>query len=90
MREVYLKIYGIVQGVNFRYHALKQAQALGLAGWVRNLPDSTVEAVAQGEKESLLKFINWCREGPDSAQVEKVEEHWREPQQTFTGFEVRY
>lgn len=90
MLEVYLKIYGVVQGVNFRSDAQKQARSLGLSGWVRNLPDGTVEVVAQGKKDDLEKLVAWAQTGPDSAEVKKVDVSFREPSGQYSGFEVRY
>jgi acylphosphatase len=71
--RVRLRIQGYVQGVSFRYYARQRASALGLSGWVRNRPDGTVEAEAQGPEEMVDRFIGWVREGPSLAQVERVE-----------------
>jgi acylphosphatase len=90
MRELHLTIHGVVQGVSFRYYTQKQAQSLGLSGYVRNLPDGRVEVVAQGDEQSLEKLLEWCTNGPDHARVEKVESKWRKPETEFAGFEIKY
>lgn len=71
--RVHLKIYGRVQGVSFRYYARRQAASLGLVGWVRNCPDGSVEAVAEGEESSVQDFVSWARSGPSGAHVERLE-----------------
>lgn len=67
-----IKIYGQVQGVDFRYSTKRKAEELGLKGFVRNEPDGSVFVEIEGEKESLDKFVEWCKQGPDFAKVEKV------------------
>ena len=61
---VHIVVHGSVQGVFFRASTQSQASEHSLTGWVRNLPDGTVEIHAEGEKESLDRFIEWCRQGP--------------------------
>jgi acylphosphatase len=73
MKAVHLKIYGVVQGVFFRQHTLEKAKEHGINGWVRNCTDGTVEAEAEGEEDALLQFIEWCHEGPQRAEVDKVD-----------------
>ncbi|GMU61846.1 MAG: hypothetical protein AMXMBFR34_36090 [Myxococcaceae bacterium] len=65
-------VKGLVQGVCYRATAQDEARALGLAGWVRNLPNGDVEARAQGDGPKVDAFITWCRRGPDEARVEAV------------------
>jgi len=82
------RVSGRVQGVFFRASAREQARALGLSGWVRNLADGSVEAVASGTPEALAAFANWLAEGPPRARVSAVSsEVCSEP--TGAGFEVR-
>jgi acylphosphatase len=64
---------GLVQGVGFRWYAARRASELGLKGWVRNLPDGRVEAVASGDPASLARFEELLRIGPRSARVTGVE-----------------
>ncbi len=71
---------GAVQGVFFRADARDRARSLGLAGWVRNRPDGSVEAVFEGDAERVESMVEWCRRGPRGAQVEDVEVEWSDPQ----------
>ncbi|MBJ6759228.1 acylphosphatase [Myxococcaceae bacterium JPH2] len=71
-RRATLRIRGKVQGVSFRESARAEAQRLGLTGWVRNLSDGSVEAVAEGEPAALELFIQWSHRGPRSAHVTEV------------------
>lgn len=72
MKRVHVIITGRVQGVFFRAHTRDCAVRLGLTGWVKNMPDGGVEAVAEGEEAELEKFAAWCRKGPPSAHVAEV------------------
>lgn len=81
-------IAGRVQGVFFRDSTEKRAQSEGLAGWVRNRDDDTVEAVFEGEAHAVERMVGFCREGPDLAQVRDVEVTEEEPE-GLGGFEVR-
>ncbi|MGD9764296.1 MAG: acylphosphatase [Candidatus Binatia bacterium] len=71
---VRLIIRGVVQGVGFRYAAVAEARRLGLAGWVRNQPDGSVEVVAAGTAEMVRSLVQWCHRGPPSARVQSVDE----------------
>lgn len=68
-------VRGRVQGVGFRWFVEREAHILGLAGWVRNNPDSSVEVLAMGTKEQLAGLRSRLREGPRAARVDGVEEH---------------
>ena len=68
-----LVVSGRVQGVGFRHATLEAARALGVAGWVRNLPDGAVEAFAQGASAEVERFVAWCRRGPSLARVDGME-----------------
>ena len=75
--RVHLVISGLVQGVGFRLATQREARRLGLAGWVRNLPDGRVEAVAEGSDESIGRLVDWCHRGPAGAMVRDVAvERW--------------
>ncbi len=94
MVRVHLFISGLVQGVGYRAAAMQTARRLGLSGWVRNLPDGRVEAVAEGEREAVDAFVAWCRHGPPAARVEAVEtaetvETAGAPAPRETGFTIR-
>ena len=75
-RRVHLWVRGYVQGVGYRSNVRQQATLLGLAGWVRNLPDGQVEIVAEGDEATLQRLIVWCQRGPEWAEVESVEVRW--------------
>jgi acylphosphatase len=66
-------VHGRVQGVGFRVSAASRAHARGVAGWVRNLADGTVEAVFEGEPEAVDALVRWCSDGPRGATVTRVE-----------------
>lgn len=88
--RLHARVYGLVQGVNFRYYTTQKARALGLTGFVRNRWDRTVEVVAEGEREAAEKLLSWLHIGPPSAEVERVKFEWKEPLGEFRQFEVRF
>ncbi len=83
-------IHGLVQGVYFRASTREEAVRVGVAGWVRNLPDGTVEAVFEGEKKKVEEIVAWCYRGPAGATVVKVDLTWEAYRGEFTHFDVRY
>lgn len=83
-----LRIDGRVQGVFFRQSAREEALRLGVTGWVRNLPDGSVEAVAEGPADAVGAFVGWCRRGPPAAKVVKVEVRESPATGEFAGFQV--
>ena len=89
MKRAHVKIYGRVQGVWFRASTKEMADKLGIKGWVRNMPDGTVEAVFEGDDKSVEKMIEWCHRGPPLARVDRVEVEYEEPQGE-TSFRIRY
>ena len=81
-----LAIHGRVQGVLFRDSMRREAQRLGVSGWVRNRSDGSVEAAVHGESADVDAIVRWARRGPERAQVERVE---IEPDNgSYTNFEV--
>jgi acylphosphatase len=72
-------VHGRVQGVFFRVETRDRARSLGLAGWVRNAPDGSVEAVFEGDRERIESMLTWCRRGPSLARVDEVEAEWEDP-----------
>jgi acylphosphatase len=80
-------ISGQVQGVWFRQTCAELARQLGLAGWVRNLPDGRVEAVFEGDPPTVATMVAWCNHGPGRARVTEVVEK-EEPPEALTGFRV--
>ncbi len=81
-------VSGRVQGVFFRDSARERATAHGVAGWVRNRSDGTVEAVLEGEPDAVERVVRFFRTGPPRAHVEDVEIHDETPE-GLTGFHVR-
>lgn len=71
-RRARLRIQGRVQGVFFRESTRREAERLGVQGWVRNLDDGSVEALVDGEAERVQQLIDWCHRGPPSARVDQV------------------
>jgi acylphosphatase len=69
----HIAVRGRVQGVFFRDWAIRTAREGGIAGWVRNRPDGSVEIVAEGEAAALEQFVKACRRGPPAARVETIE-----------------
>ena len=86
--RVHLIIEGRVQGVWFRESTRKEAVSLGVFGWVRNLPDGTVEVMAEGPKEAVKGLVSWCRHGPPVASVDHVHEKYQEWKGEFQSFEI--
>jgi len=72
-KHINILISGAVQGVFFRAHARKKSDELGVAGFVMNQLDGKVYIEAEGKAEALDQLIDWCKEGPDSAEVSSVE-----------------
>ena len=89
MERARVRISGRVQGVFFRDSARKEAEGLGLTGWVKNLPDGRVEALFEGPSRGVRQMIEWCKEGPPQASVEGVETDFEAPGGDLEGFEVR-
>jgi acylphosphatase len=87
--RVYVCISGRVQGVGFRYATREEALSLGLAGWVRNLPDGRVEAEFEGPKEVLEQMVAWCHSGPRLARVTHVETEWDTGDPKYQAFHYR-
>lgn len=84
-------VRGRVQGVSFRAFVQDQALALGISGWVRNLPDHrAVEVHAEGERKQLEELLQRLRRGPPAARVENIEVEWGAPSAGLSRFEVRH
>ena len=81
-------IHGSVQGVGFRFSAVRAAQLRGVAGWIHNHGDGTVEAVLEGEPDAVDAMVRWCEEGPRGANVERVE-IFEETPEGLQGFGAR-
>lgn len=81
---------GRVQGVFFRANAESRARELGLVGWVKNLPDGTVESVFEGPREAIEEAIEWCKTSQPHARVTDADIDWEDCKGEFSSFEVRY
>lgn len=79
MTARHLILHGRVQGVFYREWTVRTARELGLAGWVRNLPDGTVEALLEGDPQAVREMIAAMHDGPPRARVERIEQTGREP-----------
>lgn len=91
MKRVEAKVYGLVQGVNFRYYAQQTVGRLPqVTGWVGNEPDRTVKVVAEGPETSLQQLVEWLHIGSPHGRVDKVEVIWAEATGEFSGFMVRW
>jgi acylphosphatase len=84
----HIVVHGRVQGVFFRDSTRRRAAELGVAGWVSNRHDGTVEAVFEGSADAVASMVDWSQRGPRSADVERVDERSESPE-GLTGFEVR-
>ena len=82
-------VHGRVQGVGFRYSLRQRAASVGVAGWVSNRPDGSVEAVFEGDDEAVERVVEWMREGPRGAAVESAEVSEEDASEGLSGFEVR-
>jgi len=81
-------VYGRVQGVGFRYFVQRAANNLGLTGGVRNLPDSTVEIVVEGEEALINQLLEEVRNGPPMARVDRLEIKDVPPGGTYKSFHI--
>lgn len=86
--RIHISVSGNVQGVFFRAGAKAKADRLGVLGMARNLPDGTVEVVAEGERPKLEEMLDWCFHGPAEAKVTDIEFGWEEPKREFSGFTI--
>jgi acylphosphatase len=83
-------IHGWVQGVYFRAFTRDKAQSLGLAGWVRNRPDGTVEAYFEGDKEEVEEMVAWCYRGSPPSRVDEVETTYGSFKGELESFKILY
>ena len=79
MKAKQVVIQGRVQGVGYRDWMVAQARSLGVAGWVRNRADGSVEALVYGDIDAVEELLRACRRGPRLASVSRIEEDWAEP-----------
>ena len=90
MQRWTLIITGRVQGVFFRDSTAEAAKRLDVSGYVRNRPDSSVEVVAEGDRDQLTQLRGWCWQGPPKARVDDIETLTSDATGEFDGFDVRH
>ncbi|NJL86144.1 MAG: acylphosphatase [Leptolyngbyaceae cyanobacterium SM1_1_3] len=90
MERIQLIVHGVVQAVGFRYHTCQEALQLGVTGYVKNLPDGTVEIVAEGSPDALRALSGWAKQGPPAAQVRHIEIAKAEATGEFNSFAIAY
>jgi len=83
-------VHGRVQGVGFRWSAVREARSLGLSGMVANRPDGTVEVIAEGDAARLARLITWLEKGPPGARVSSVDVEWMPWSGAYNGFGVDF
>jgi acylphosphatase len=83
-------IEGEVQGVGYRFFVHRHAKRLAVKGFVRNLPDGTVEVLAEGEREALNELLELLKEGPPAAFVRDVKVEWLPPKNEFRDFIISF
>ena len=89
-KSMHVFISGRVQGVFFRAETQRAAKGFNLTGWVRNISDGRVEAVFEGEDESVEKMLEWCHIGPPAARVEEVSIKEEPYIGEFQDFSIKY
>lgn len=90
-KALHVWVEGRVQGVFFRDSTQRKATALGLTGWVKNLPDGRVEALFVGSEDACRQALAFVRVGPAGARVSGVDHRWEDhPATDPSGFEIRY
>ena len=90
MIRVKVRVYGRVQGVGYRYFTRRHAKALGLKGYVRNMPDGSVEVVAEGPRDKVEMLIEHLKEGPWLAEVRDVKVEYEEPKGDYDDFYIKW
>jgi acylphosphatase len=88
-QQLHAVVHGRVQGVSFRYNTVLRANALGCTGWVRNLPDRTVEVTAEAPREQLDILVDYLKVGPTGARVTHVDIEWLNASGQYSEFSVR-
>jgi acylphosphatase len=87
--RAHIFIRGRVQGVFFRSETKVNADRHGVRGWVRNLPDGSLEAVFEGEEEAVKALVEFCKRGPQGAKVLDLDVTWGEYAGKFEDFEIK-
>ncbi len=89
MQAAHILITGFVQGVGFRQSVKRKARSLQINGWVRNLPDGSVEAIAFGDKDKVHQLIEFCKQGPFLSEVHNVAVSWDDTGEEFVDFVIK-
>ncbi|NOX38330.1 MAG: acylphosphatase [Calditrichaeota bacterium] len=87
---VYVRVFGMVQGVGYRFFTQRKAREYGLVGYVRNMPDGSVEVYAEGDREVLENFLLDLRRGPVMARVDDMRVEWREASGRYRDFSITF
>ncbi len=88
--RAHVLVSGRVQGVFFRAATKREADSLGVKGWVRNTPEGEVEAVFEGEEDVVKMLVDFCKHGPPRARVTNVDVRWENFADEFRSFTVGY
>ncbi len=83
-----IRIYGQVQGVSFRFHAQEEACRKGIKGFVQNMNDGSVYIEAEADRNTLLEFLEWCGQGPESALVIGIEHEFADQLKNYKEFTI--
>jgi len=89
MQRVNIIVHGYVQGVFFRSEAKRLADRLGLKGYAKNMPDGTVEVIAEGQEDKIKGLIDFCKKGPEAAEVSKVDVKFEGATDEFDRFKIK-
>lgn len=90
MVRAHVIVTGRVQGVYYRSYAVDEARALSIRGWVRNTYRGDVEAVFEGERDTVEEMVDWCWRGSPSSRVDDVQVAWEEATGEYERFDVIY
>lgn len=88
--RVYARVHGVVQGVGFRHFTRQLAESFGIEGYVRNVPDGSVEVVAEGDTQVLKAFLDEVRIGPRFGSVSRMDVEWLEAKGDLSGFTYEF
>lgn len=83
-----IRFTGFIQGVGFRFFIRRNAEKLGVAGQVKNMPDGTVEAVFEGSEEAVQQLAELCKEGPRGARVRSADIEYEDFRGEYSGFGI--
>lgn len=89
MKRIIIDVYGRVQGVWFRASTRKRARKWNLNGYVKNMPDGCVHIEAEGSRKDLEKLLEFAKDGPRLARIDRIKHEYNEATGEFSGFNVR-